>query len=116
MTMSITVFRSKHWPNLIYPLKVRCQRHLFVKLRTLCEECRSIKVLYFKHAGPGFRRSCRQFRSMDFEKSLSIKDTAKNVADGGVDAEDGLRGGCPKGQKAVGQALSIGKGISFQSF
>src|SRR5579862_6585906 len=105
MSMCIAILRTKYRSNFIDTIKVRCKGHLFHQLRALRQICRSVKVFDFKDTGSGFRGTCLEFWSMDLDEILVVEDGAEDVADGGVDAEDGLSGWGTEFEEAVRKTL-----------
>ena len=69
-------FRTKNRCCLKDSVK-HAHHHLFVKLRTLLQNCRSVEILQFKQVGSTLGTFGTKFWCMDFCKSLAVKEIAK---------------------------------------
>ena len=72
----VVFFCTEHRSCLKYTVK-HANQHLFVKLRALLQDRRSVEIFQFKEVRTALCAFCSELRCVDFRKSLFIQEIAE---------------------------------------
>lgn len=90
VSMRVGIFGTEDGSNLVHSLHVTSDTHLLRQLRGLRQEGFTLEVGHLEYAGSGFRSRTLQFRRMDLDEAERVELFPEELADGGLDPEDGL--------------------------
>ena len=86
MSLCVVLLRTEHRTGLKDSVE-HADHHLFVELRALCQDCRSVEVLEFKEVRAALCGFRTDLRGMDLGESLACHKLAEAAADTFLDAE-----------------------------
>ena len=88
MSLCVVLLCTEHRTGLKDSVE-HADHHLFVELRALCQNCRSVEILELKEVCAALCGFCTDLRGMDLGKAILLEIVAERSCQGFLDLESG---------------------------
>ena len=86
MSLCVVLLRTEHRTSFKDSVE-NADHHLFIELRALCQNCRSVEILELKEVCAALCGFCTDLRGMDLGESLACHKFTEAAADAFLDSE-----------------------------
>ena len=86
--VGVGIFSSKDGPDLVHPLHISSDSHLFSQLRRLGQESGAAEVVDFEHSGTRLSCSGLEFGRLNLSEALRIEEGSEEISDAGAKTKD----------------------------
>ena len=105
--MSVGVLGPEDGTNLVHPLHISGDGHLFSQLGRLGQEGWATEVVDLENGGTGLGGSGLELGGLDLGETLRIEEGSEQVGDAGTDTENGVGNWGAEVDNSVGEASSL---------